>query len=33
MEFKKIDDRKFQCRLNEEDLEDNNISLDDYTAC
>ena len=30
MEFKKIDDRKFQCRLNEEDLEDNNISLDDF---
>lgn len=30
MEFKKIGDRKFQCRLNAEDLEDNNISLDDF---
>ncbi len=30
MEFKKIDDTKFQCFLNEEDLEDNNISLDDF---
>ena len=30
IEFKKNDDRKFQCRLNEEDLEDNNISLDDF---
>lgn len=30
MEFKKIDDTKFQCVLYEEDLEDNNISLDDF---
>ncbi len=30
MEFKKIDDTKFQCLLYEEDLEDNNISLDDF---
>ncbi len=30
MEFKKIDDTKFQCILYEEDLEDNNISLDDF---
>lgn len=30
MEFRKIDDTKFQCLLNEEDLEDNNISLDDF---
>ncbi len=30
MEFKKIGDRKFQCRLNAEDLVDNNISLDDF---
>jgi len=30
MEFKKINDRRFQCRLDEEDLEDNNISLDDF---
>ena len=30
MEFRKIDDRKFQCLLDEEDLEDNNISLDDF---
>ena len=30
MEFKKIDDRKFQCLLYEEDMEDNNISLDDF---
>lgn len=30
MEFKKIDDTKFQCLLYEEDLEDNNISIDDF---
>jgi adapter protein MecA 1/2 len=30
MEFKKIDETKFQCLLYEEDLEDNNISLDDF---
>lgn len=30
MEFKKISDSKFQCLLYEEDLEDNNISLDDF---
>ncbi len=30
MEFRKIDDTKFQCLLMEEDLEDNNISLDDF---
>ena len=30
MEFKKIDDKKFQCLLFEEDLEENNISLDDF---
>lgn len=30
MEFKKIDETKFQCLLHEEDLEDNNISLDDF---
>jgi len=30
MEFKKIDDQKFQCLLYEEDLEINNISLDDF---
>ena len=30
MEFKKIDEEKFQCLLYEEDLEDNNISLDDF---
>lgn len=30
MEFKRIDDTKFQCLLYEEDLEDNNISLDDF---
>lgn len=30
MEFKKIDDTKFQCLLHEEDLEDNNITLDDF---
>lgn len=30
MEFRKIDDQKFQCLLYEEDLEDNNISLDDF---
>ena len=30
MEFKKIDDNKFQCLLFEEDLEDNNITLDDF---
>jgi len=30
MEFRKIDDTKFQCRLLEEDLENNNISLDDF---
>jgi adapter protein MecA 1/2 len=30
MEFRKIDDTKFQCLLCEEDLEDNNISLDDF---
>ena len=28
--MKKINDRRFQCRLDEEDLEDNNISLDDF---
>ena len=27
---KKIDDKKFQCLLFEEDLEENNISLDDF---
>ncbi|MBQ4284622.1 MAG: adaptor protein MecA [Lachnospira sp.] len=30
MEFKKISDSKFQCLLFEEDLEENNISLDDF---
>lgn len=30
MEFKKISNTKFQCLLYEEDLEDNNISLDDF---
>ncbi|MGN0316667.1 MAG: adaptor protein MecA [Lachnospira sp.] len=30
MEFKKIDEQKFQCLLYEEDLEENNISLDDF---
>lgn len=30
MEFKKISDSKFQCLLYEEDLEENNISLDDF---
>jgi adapter protein MecA 1/2 len=30
MEFRKIDDTKFQCLLLEEDLEDNNISIDDF---
>lgn len=30
MEFKKIDDNKFQCLLLEEDLEDNDITLDDF---
>lgn len=30
MEFKKIDETKFQCLLREEDLEDNHISLDDF---
>ena len=30
MEFKRIDDTKFQCLLDEDDLEDNNISLDDF---
>lgn len=30
MEFRKIDDTKFQCLLREEDLEENNISLDDF---
>ena len=30
MEFKKINDTKFQCLLFEEDLEENNISLDDF---
>jgi len=30
MEFKRIDDTKFQCLLKEEDLEDNNITLDDF---
>lgn len=30
MEFRKIDDNKFQCLLMEEDLEDNNITLDDF---
>ena len=29
-EFKKIDDNKFQCLLFEEDLEDNNITLNDF---
>ena len=29
MEFKKIDENRFQCLLMEEDLEDNNITLDD----
>ena len=30
MEFKRIDDTKFQCLLDEDDLEDNHISLDDF---
>ena len=30
MEFRKIDEKKFQCRLLEEDLQNNNISLDDF---
>jgi adapter protein MecA 1/2 len=30
MEFKKIDNTKFQCLLDQDDLEDNNISLDDF---
>ena len=30
MEFKRIDETKFQCLLKEEDLEDNNITLDDF---
>ncbi len=30
MEFRKISDNKFQCLLQEEDLEENNISLDDF---
>lgn len=30
MEFKKINDTKFQCILDENDLDDNNISLDDF---
>jgi adapter protein MecA 1/2 len=30
MEFKRINDTRFQCLLQEEDLEDNNISLDDF---
>lgn len=30
MEFRKIDESKFQCLLLEEDLEENNISLDDF---
>ena len=30
MEFKKIDENRFQCLLMEEDLEDNNITLDDF---
>jgi len=30
MEFKRIDENKFQCRLLKEDLEDNNITLDDF---
>lgn len=30
MEFKKINDKKFQCLLYEEDLEENNITLDDF---
>lgn len=30
MKFKKIDESKFQCLLMEEDLEENNISLDDF---
>lgn len=30
MEFKKIDDNKFQCLLFKEDLEKNNICLDDF---
>lgn len=30
MEFKKIDDNRFQCLLYEEDLEENDITLDDF---
>jgi adapter protein MecA 1/2 len=30
MEFKRINEKRFQCLLREEDLEDNNISLDDF---
>ncbi|MDO5382669.1 MAG: adaptor protein MecA [Eubacteriales bacterium] len=30
MEIRKIDDNKFQCLLYEEDLEENNITLDDF---
>ena len=30
MEFKKINEDKFQCLLYEEDLEYNNITLDDF---
>lgn len=30
MEFKKLDDNKFQCLLEKEDLEENHISLDDF---
>ena len=30
MEFRKIDDQKFQCLLFEEDLNENNISIDDF---
>lgn len=30
MEFKKISESKFECLLREEDLQDNNITLDDF---
>lgn len=30
MEFKKLDENRFQCLLEKEDLEENNISLDDF---
>lgn len=30
MEFKKLDENKFQCLLEKEDLDENNISLDDF---